>query len=81
MKASTAADECERLQLPQPVGRRGRVQAHQGAARHPSHLPQAAIHGHVFISFLALVLRKELIDRLAARRSKTLEWQRILDPT
>jgi hypothetical protein len=25
------------------------------------------------------VLRKELIDRLAARRPKALEWQRILD--
>jgi hypothetical protein len=33
----------------------------------------------VFVSFLALLLRKELIDRLAARRPKVLEWQRILD--
>ena len=39
----------------------------------------AAIRGHVFVSFLALLLRKELIDRLAARRLKALEWQRIID--
>ena len=34
---------------------------------------------HSFCTFLALVLRKELMDRLAARRSKSVEWQRILD--
>jgi Transposase DDE domain len=39
----------------------------------------AGIRGHVFCTFLALVLRKELIDRLAAGRGKTLEWQRIID--
>ena len=38
----------------------------------------AGIRGHVFCTFLALVLRKELIDRLTARRSR-LEWQRIID--
>jgi hypothetical protein len=38
----------------------------------------AGIRGHVFCTFLALVLRKELIDRLAVRRSR-LEWQRIVD--
>lgn len=39
----------------------------------------AAIRGHVFVSFLALLLRKELIDRLAAQRVKPLEWQQIID--
>jgi hypothetical protein len=38
----------------------------------------SGIHGHVFCTFLALVLRKELFDRLTARRSR-LEWQRIID--
>ena len=38
----------------------------------------AGIRGHVFCTFLALVLRKELLDRLAVRRSR-LEWQRIVD--
>jgi hypothetical protein len=33
----------------------------------------------VFLSFLALLLRKELIDRLAAQRVKPLEWQQIID--
>jgi hypothetical protein len=42
------------------------------------HKTDAGIRGHVFCTFLALVLRKELIDRLAARRSR-LEWQRIVD--
>jgi hypothetical protein len=49
------------------------------ATRPIFHRTDAAIRGHVFCSFLALVLRKELIDRLAARRPKALEWQRILD--
>jgi hypothetical protein len=49
------------------------------ATRPIFHKTDAAIRGHVFCSFLALVLRKELIDRLAARRPKALEWQRILD--
>jgi len=34
---------------------------------------------HSFCSFLATVLRKELFDRLAARRLNNLEWQHILD--
>jgi transposase len=42
------------------------------------HKTDAGIRGHVFCTFLALVLRKELMDRLAARHSK-LEWQRIVD--
>jgi hypothetical protein len=37
------------------------------------------IRGHVFCTFLALVLRKELLDRLAARRCQNLGWQRIID--
>ena len=49
------------------------------ATRPIFHKTDAAIRGHVFISFLALLLRKELIDRLAACRPKALEWQRILD--
>ena len=49
------------------------------ATRPIFHKTDAAIRGHVFCSFLALVLRKELIDRLAARRPKALEWRRILD--
>jgi hypothetical protein len=48
------------------------------ATRPVFHKTDAGIRGHVFCTFLALVLRKELIDRLPARRSK-LEWQRIID--
>jgi len=43
------------------------------------HKTDAAIRGHIFCSFLATVLRKELFDRLAARRHNNLEWQHILD--
>lgn len=49
------------------------------ATRPVFHKTDAAIRGHVFVSFLALLLRKELIDRLAAHRLKALEWQRIID--
>jgi Transposase DDE domain len=48
------------------------------ATRPVFHKTDPGIRGHVFCTFLALVLRKELMDRLAARRSK-LEWQRIID--
>ena len=48
------------------------------ATRPIFHKTDAGIRGHVFCTFLALVLRKELIDRLAVRRSR-LEWQRIID--
>jgi Transposase DDE domain len=48
------------------------------ATRPIFHKTDAGIRGHVFCTFLALVLRKELIDRLTARRSR-LEWQRIID--
>ena len=33
----------------------------------------------IFCSFLAVLLRKELFDRLAARRPGDLEWQHIVD--
>ena len=48
------------------------------ATRPIFHKTDAGIRRHVFCTFLALALRKELIDRLAARRSR-LEWQRIID--
>ena len=41
------------------------------------HQTDAAIRGHVFCSFLALVLRKELEDRLAAAGLKP-EWRELL---
>jgi Transposase DDE domain len=43
------------------------------------HKTDAAIRGHICCSFLATVLRKELFDRLAARRRNDLEWQHIVD--
>jgi hypothetical protein len=43
------------------------------------HKTDAAIRGHVFCSFLAVLLRKELLDRLASRRHGDLEWQHIID--
>jgi transposase len=48
------------------------------ATRPIFHKTDAGIRGHVFCTFLALVLRKELFDRLAVRHSR-LEWQRIVD--
>ena len=41
------------------------------------HKRDETIRGHVFCSFLALVLKKELIDRLAAQNIK-LEWADVL---
>jgi Transposase DDE domain len=49
------------------------------ATRPIFHKTDAGIRGHVFCSFLALLLRKELFDRLAARRHGDLEWQYIID--
>jgi hypothetical protein len=43
------------------------------------HRTDAAIRGHIFCTFLALVLRKELFDRLAARGGTMPEWQCIVD--
>ncbi len=49
------------------------------ATRPIFHRTDAAIRGHIFRTFLALVLRKELLDRLAARRGAMPEWQCIID--
>lgn len=49
------------------------------ATRPIFHKTDAAIRGHIFCSFLAMVLRKELFDRLAARRRTDLEWRHIVD--
>ncbi len=48
------------------------------ATRPIFHKTDAGIRGHLFCTFLALLLRKELTDRLAARRF-SLEWLRIVD--
>ncbi|HYO34307.1 MAG TPA: transposase [Nocardioidaceae bacterium] len=42
------------------------------------HRTDAAIRGHVFCSFLALVLRKELANRLAAQGRTPPEWNRLV---
>jgi hypothetical protein len=47
------------------------------ATRPIYHQTDAAIRGHVFCSFLALVLRKELQERLSAARLKP-EWNQLL---
>jgi hypothetical protein len=47
------------------------------ATRPVFHRTDAAIRGHIFCTFLALVLREELLDRLAARG--TAPWQYIID--
>ena len=49
------------------------------ATRPIFHRTDAAIRGHIFCTFLALVLRKELMDRLAARDLALPEWQHIVD--
>jgi hypothetical protein len=43
------------------------------------HRTDAAIRGHIFCTFLALVLRKELMHRLTARGLGLLEWQHVVD--
>ena len=43
------------------------------------HKTDDAIRGHVFCSFLAMVLRKALQDRLEAEGHAELEWAHILD--
>jgi hypothetical protein len=43
------------------------------------HRTDPGIRGHVFCTFLALVLRHELVSRLAPRRPKAIEWQQIVD--
>jgi hypothetical protein len=49
------------------------------ATRPIFHRTDAAIRGHIFCTFLALVLRKELLDRLAARGATMPEWPCIID--
>jgi len=49
------------------------------ATRPIFHRTDAAIRGHIFCTFLALVLRKELMDRLAARHLALPEWQQVVD--
>jgi hypothetical protein len=49
------------------------------ATRPIFHRTDAAIRGHIFCTFLALVLRKELMDRLIARRQALPEWQQVVD--
>jgi hypothetical protein len=50
------------------------------ATRPIFHKTDAAIRGHIFCTFLAMVLRTELIQRLAKlRRKEPLEWQCIID--
>jgi len=49
------------------------------ATRPVFHRTDAAIRGHIGCTFLALLLRKELLDRLAVHRAAALEWQTIID--
>ena len=42
------------------------------------HKRDETIRGHVFCSFLALVLRKELLDRLEARSCHDIEWADVI---
>lgn len=49
------------------------------ATRPIFHRTDPAIRGHVFCSFLALVLRRELLDRLAPRASPLPEWRCMID--
>lgn len=49
------------------------------ATRPVFHRTDAAIRGHIGCTFLALLLRKELLDRLAAHHRTPLEWQHIVD--
>jgi hypothetical protein len=49
------------------------------ATRPIFHRTDAAIRGHIFCTFLALVLRKELLGRLANYGGAVLEWQCIID--
>jgi hypothetical protein len=49
------------------------------ATRPVLHRTDAAIRRHIFCTFIALVLRKELLDRLAARGGAMAEWRCIID--
>ena len=43
------------------------------------HRTDAALRGHIFCTCLALVLRKELMDRCEARRLALPDWQQVID--
>jgi hypothetical protein len=49
------------------------------ATRPIYHRTDAAIRGHVFCTFLALVLRKELMDRIKAHHLPLPEWHQVVD--
>lgn len=49
------------------------------ATRPIFHKTDANIRGHVFCTFLALLLRHELVSRLAPRPPKAIEWKCIVD--
>ena len=49
------------------------------ATRPIFHRTDAAIRGHIFCSFLALVLRRELLDRLATRPAPIPKWHCVID--
>ncbi len=49
------------------------------ATRPIFHKTDAAIRGHILCSFLAVLLRTELFERLAAGNHKNLEWFHIID--
>jgi len=49
------------------------------ATRPIFHRTDAAIRGHIFCTFLALVLRKELLDRLSGGWATVPHWQSIID--
>ncbi|GBR73484.1 IS1634 family transposase [Acidiphilium acidophilum] len=49
------------------------------ATRPVYHRTDAAIRGHIFCTFLALILRHELLARLATRKDPMPEWQQIID--
>jgi hypothetical protein len=49
------------------------------ATRPVFHRTDAAIRGYIGCTFPALLLRKELLDRLAAHRAPIPQWQHMLD--
>ena len=49
------------------------------ATRPVYHRTDAAIRGHIFCTFLSLILRHELLARLAKRKDPMPEWQQIID--
>lgn len=49
------------------------------ATRPVYHRTDAAIRGHIFCTFLSLILRHELLARLVKRKTPMPEWQQIID--